>query len=83
MDNELKEIGVIGIDQNGEAVVKEPIFIKLSSYKNSKFLDIRKYYEENGEWKPTKKGITLSKDQLNDLLKMIKNNENSIEEWFK
>ena len=71
MPDESKEIGNIGIEADGTSNIKEPIIIKLSSFRNSKFLDIRKYYSENGEWKPTKKGITLNEEQLNNLLKFL------------
>lgn len=82
MSDETKELGIIGVDEAGEAVIREPIFIKLSSYRNSKYLDVRKFYDEGGEWRPTKKGITLTKDQLAELLKIIKDNEKEINEWF-
>ena len=43
----------------------EKIFFNLSEYKGKKYADIRSYYEDDeGEWKPTKKGITLSLDRL-------------------
>ncbi len=83
MPDESKEIGKIGFDSSGESTNREPIIIKLSSYRNAKFIDIRKYYEEQGEWKPTKKGITMNNEQLNEFLKIIKNNENEINNWFK
>jgi len=39
----------------------ERIRIQRSEYKGHELIDIRVYYEaENGEWKPTKKGITYS-----------------------
>ena len=40
----------------------EKIFFNLSEYKGKKYADIRIYYEDDeGEWKPTKKGITLDR----------------------
>jgi hypothetical protein len=83
MSDESKEIGRIGFDSSGEPVIREPIIIKLSSYRNSKFIDIRKYYEADNDWKPTKKGVTLTGEQLNEFQKMLKDNENDINNWFK
>ena len=81
MADESKELGRIGFD--GETpVVREPIIVKLSSYKNSKYLDIRKYYEKDGEWCPTSKGITLQRDQRRELLQIIANSSSDIEQWF-
>ncbi|WP_333641788.1 transcriptional coactivator p15/PC4 family protein [Mesotoga prima] len=38
----------------------EKIRIQRTNYKGKDLLDIRVFYEaENGEWKPTKKGITV------------------------
>ena len=43
----------------------EKIFFNLSEYKGKKYADIRIYYEDDeGEWKPTKKGITLTLDRF-------------------
>ena len=82
MADESKDLGRIGFDNNGEPSIREPIFIKLSSYRNSKFLDIRKYYEDNGDWKPTKKGITLTNEQLDDLMKILSEKKNEINSWL-
>lgn len=82
MPDESKDLGKIGFDNSGEPVIREPIFVKLSSYRNAKFIDIRKYYEDNGEWRPTKKGITLNDEQLDDLLKILNDNKNEIDKWL-
>ncbi len=45
----------------------EKIFFNLSEYKGKKYADIRIYYEDDeGEWKPTKKGITLTLDRFSE-----------------
>ena len=75
MSDESKELGILGLDENNEPTAREPIHINLSSYRSSKFIDIRKYYQDGNEWKPTKKGITLHKDQLDELLNIIKDND--------
>jgi hypothetical protein len=83
MSDESKEIGNIGIEADGTSSAKEPIIIKLSSFRSAKFVDIRKYYSENGEWKPTKKGITLNKSQMDSLFKIFNDNKNEIDLWLK
>ncbi len=43
----------------------EKIFFSLSEYKGKHYADIRIYFEnDEGEWKPTKKGITISLDRF-------------------
>ncbi|HBD94925.1 MAG: hypothetical protein A2015_07665 [Spirochaetes bacterium GWF1_31_7] len=76
-------LGKIGIDENDSQGIKEPIFITLSEFKNYKYLDIRKHYNDNGEWKPTKKGVTMNISQIDDLFEIVKNNREIIENWFK
>ncbi len=51
----------------------EKIRIQRTKYKGKDLLDIRVFYEaENGEWKPTKKGITVKVDLTEKLLDGIK-----------
>jgi hypothetical protein len=51
---------------------------------NKKYLDIRKYYKDStGEFKPTKKGITMSLQQIKDFMKSVDDNMDTIEDWFK
>ncbi len=80
--SELKKIGTVGIDENGKSVHKEPIFVSISEYKKVKYLDIRKYYEDNDQWRPTKKGITVNSEQFSDLMNLLKDKENEIKEFL-
>lgn len=81
MSEEANIIAKIGV--NTEPPAKEPIFISLSSYMNKKYLDIRKYYKDSSnEFKPTKKGITMTLPQLKDFMKSIDENMTNIENWF-
>lgn len=73
----------MGVDSEGNSEFKEPIFLTMSSYKNAKYMDIRKYYSDNGEWKPTKKGVTLNLDQISILKKVLNERSEEIEKWFK
>lgn len=36
-----------------------PIFVKVSEFKGKTRLDIRHYYQKDGEWLPTRKGVNL------------------------
>lgn len=83
MADESKCIGMIGVDEAGHASVREPIFINLSRFKNSRYLDIRKFYEKDGEWRPTTKGITIHGDQLEELLRILTENRDEIDRWTK
>ena len=57
----------------------EKIFFSLSEYKGKKYADIRIYFEDDeGEWKPTKKGITLSLDRFAE----FKDNVGALEEFL-
>lgn len=50
----------------------EKIRVSLSEYKGYQFIDVRVYFEDDsGEWKPTKKGITVSKDNIEPLVKLL------------
>ncbi|KAJ3067520.1 hypothetical protein HDU98_009272 [Podochytrium sp. JEL0797] len=46
---------------------------QLGEFKGFRYADIREFYEEKGtgEWKPGKKGITLNKNELIELKKVI------------
>ena len=81
MADESKLIGTIGLDEAGNAEVREPVFISLARFKNSRYLDLRKYYSKDGEWKPTTKGITLHGDQLTELLRILSEHRAEILSW--
>jgi hypothetical protein len=50
----------------------ERIRVSISEYRGYTFLDVRVYYEDDsGEWRPTKKGITVSKDNIESLIKLL------------
>ena len=45
------------------------IHIRLSRFKDRDYLDIRNFYEtEDGEWKPTRKGIAVPVDLYDELI---------------
>lgn len=50
----------------------EKIVFSLSEFKGKNYADIRIYYEDDeGEWKPTKKGITVSLDRFSEFLEHV------------
>jgi len=51
----------------------EKIRVSLSEYKGHKFIDVRVYFEDDtGEWRPTKKGVAISKDNIDPLIDLLK-----------
>jgi hypothetical protein len=59
------------------------IYCSVSEFKGKKFIDIRKYYEQNGEVLPSKKGITFSLDDYTEVLKALNEYNEKILEAFK
>ena len=50
----------------------ERIRIGLNEYEGREYIDIRQYFQnDEGEWRPTKKGVTLPPDKMEDLHKAI------------
>ena len=50
---------------------REIIRIEESEYHGHDLIDCRIYYDENGEWKPSKKGISLTKDTAQEVVEGI------------
>ena len=45
------------------------IHIRISKFRDRDYVDIRNFYEDdNGEWKPTRKGIAVPVDLYDDLM---------------
>lgn len=62
-----------------------PIKIQIKTFKGRKYLDIRKWFLErkSGEVLPTKKGISLSEYQFQDIINIITKEKEKISNWFK
>ena len=59
---------------------KERIRVTIEEYRGARFIDCRVYFEaENGEWRPTKKGIALNKDCIVEIIEALKKAEKEIE----
>jgi hypothetical protein len=51
----------------------EQVQVSLSTYKGKTYVDLRIYYKDSdGEYRPTKKGITMSPTQLPELGEAIR-----------
>jgi len=59
-------------------IEKGNIVVSISEFQGKKYLDIRKYYEENGELKPTKKGIALNREQFEAVFTLLEKNKDKI-----
>ena len=46
---------------------REIIRISESEYQGNKFIDCRIFYDDNGEWRPTKKGISFSQRRAKEV----------------
>jgi len=47
----------------------EVLRVSLENFKGRDYIDLRIYYQDdNGEWKPTKKGVTVAPDKLDDVI---------------
>lgn len=63
---------------------RSPILISLKIFKGIKLFDIRKFYRDNetDDLKPTRKGISLNQNQLNQFLEQINENTTQINDFF-
>lgn len=51
----------------------EVIRISTEEFKGRSYVDVRVYFEDNeGEWKPTKKGVTINPDKLEQVIELLK-----------
>jgi hypothetical protein len=56
-----------------ERSFNEKILFSVSEFKGKRYADIRVYYEDDeGEWKPTKKGVTVSLDSFGEFVEHVR-----------
>ena len=61
--------------------MKERIRVSTEEYHDRKFVDCRVYFEdEAGEWRPTKKGIALNSDCINEVIEALRKASEKLEE---
>ena len=73
---------------NNEQVVKMidkglggRVYVRLSRFRERDYLDIRNFYEtDDGEWKPTRKGIAIPVELYGELMAALKEAEPLIAE---
>jgi hypothetical protein len=59
----------------------EQIHVTLREYRGHQLIDLRTYYQaDNGEWRPTKKGISLSVELFSELKQAIIDLEKLLQE---
>jgi len=67
------QIGEIGRTET------EVVRVSVEEYKGRKYLDVRIYFEnDEGEWKPTKKGVTIQPDKIDLFMDLIKQAKESL-----
>ena len=55
-----------------EKNMKERIRVSIEAYRGSRFVDCRVYWQdEQGEWRPSKKGIALNGDCINEVIEAL------------
>lgn len=50
---------------------REEIWFTVSEWKSNTYIDMRVYYERDGEWRPTPKGLKISATLYKDLANSV------------
>jgi len=59
---------------------KDKIIIALKEFKGKEYVDIRTHFEnDDGDWIPTKKGVTFSPESLDEMIEILKAAKKKIE----
>jgi hypothetical protein len=57
------------LERNATEVVR----VSAEEFKGRKYIDIRIYFKDNeGEWRPTKKGVTVQPDKIDELMGLLR-----------
>lgn len=59
----------------GEVERNETEILRISTeeFKGRAYIDMRIYFADNeGEWKPTKKGVTINPDKLDQVIELLR-----------
>jgi len=66
----------VDIQKNTQEIIR----VHQTDYKGHDLVDVRVYYQDGNDWKPTKKGITFKRELLDDVLKALTQLSESITE---
>jgi len=55
----------------------------LNEYEGNRLFELREYYEKDGEFRPTRKGINLNRDNFMELKRVFDRDEDIILEWLR
>ena len=59
----------------------DKIIVALKEFKGKEYIDIRTHFEnDDGDWIPTKKGITLAPDSLDEMIDILKTAKKKVSE---
>jgi len=72
--------GTIQSDTDTKFFLGKMKYVSVRQFKNMILVDIREYYEKDGELRPGKKGISLQAEQWNLLKENIEEIDNKIQE---
>ena len=60
---------------------KDKIIVTVKEFKSKQYIDVRTYFEnDEGEWIPTKKGISFTPENLSDAIKLLQKAEKKVAE---
>ncbi len=58
----------------------ERLRVEVSNYRGVDFVSIRIYYlADNGEWRPTKKGVTVKPEKIDELVGFLNKSKGKVE----
>jgi len=58
---------------------KEQIRVSIENYRNYEFVDCRVYWNDNGTWRPSRKGISLNNENIDEVLELLKKASKAME----
>lgn len=62
-----------------EKNTKEKIIISLENYRGHRLCDCRVYWDDNGTWRPSRKGISLNDENIGGVIEMLRKASNTME----
>lgn len=62
-----------------EKNTKEKIIISLENYRGHRLCDCRVYWDDNGTWRPSRKGISLNDENIDGVIEMLRKASKTME----